>query len=91
MGYADLAERKNNPEAGRPHPAAKKLMRLYKQDSLKFVDKKTGEISYVRVAGYSVQQNMLDIQPNLQAKSEKQRHTSINKLFKEFHIHKLRH
>ena len=90
VGYADLAVRKNNPEAGRPHPAAKKLMRLYKQDSLKFVDKESGDISYVRVAGYHAQRNKLDIQPNLKTKSEGHKHISVNALFKQFHIHKLR-
>lgn len=91
VGYADLAERKNNPEAGRPHPAAKKLMRLYKQDSLKFVDKETDEISYWRIAGYNTQQNKLDIRPNLQAKNAGQNFVSVNMLFKRYNIHKLRH
>ena len=91
VGYADLAERKNKPEAGRPHPAAKKLMRLYKQDSLKFIDKETGEISYMRVAGYSVQKNKLDIRPNLQAKNTGQNFVSVNILFKRYNIHKLRY
>lgn len=89
VGYADLAERKNNPEAGRPHPAAKKLMRLYKQDSLKFVDKETGEVSYWRVTGYKAQENKLYRLPNLQTKG-KEDNKSINVLFKKFHIHKLR-
>ena len=91
VGYADLAERKKNPEAGRPHPAAKKLMRLYKQDSLKFVDKKTGGISYRRMAGYDTQQNRLDIRPNLQAKNTGQNFVSVSRLFKRYSIHKLRH
>ena len=90
VGYADLAARKKNPNAGQPHPAAKKLMRLYKQDSLKFVDKESGDISYMRVAGYSSQQNKLDIQPNLKAKNKGQNHISINTLFKRYHIHRLR-
>ena len=89
VGYADLAERKNNPEAGRPHPAAKKLMRLYKQDSLKFVDKETGEVSYWRVTRYKAQENKLYRLPNLQTKGRED-NKSINVLFKKFHIHKLR-
>ena len=45
----------------RPHPAAKKVMRLYKQDCLSFME--DGERKYYRVDSFSTTQNMIDIQP----------------------------
>jgi CRISPR-associated endonuclease Csn1 len=47
--------------APRPHPAAKKLMRLYKNDVI-FIDEGDGSYPAV-VAGYAATQNKIDIQP----------------------------
>lgn len=88
--YSELRERKERPEFGKPHPAAKKLMRLYKQDILKMTDKETSEIKYMRVAGYSTGQNKLDLRPNLQATNTGQKFESINVIFDKYVVHKLR-
>lgn len=88
--YSELGERKSNPEFGRPHPAAKKLVRLYKHDSIKLTDKETGEASFWRIAGYSAGQNKLDIQRNLNAKPEKQNFKSVNQIFSDNLVNKLR-
>ncbi len=45
----------------RPHPAAKKLMTLYKNDVIRL--QRDGMNWYARVAGFSTTQNKLDIQP----------------------------
>lgn len=88
--YSELAERQNNPKYGRPHPAAKKLMRLYKQDMLKLTDKDSAEIKYMRIAGYSTGQNKLDLRPNLQATNTGQKFESINIIFRQYQVQKQR-
>lgn len=87
--YADVKAHSDNPENWRPHPAAKKLMRLYKNDNIRLVDRETGETKVMRVAGYDSGKNKFDVQDNLVAKSEKQNHVSINQIFIKNQIKKL--
>ena len=64
-------------EAGKPHPAAKFITRLFKNDLVEIGEISKGEIW--RVAGFATTQNKLDIRdPHLNEK--KQNHTSINVL-----------
>ena len=86
---------KSAPHKGNPYKSYAKNSYAYcdiwqnKQDSLKFVDKETSEISYWRVTGYKAQENILYRLPNLQTKGRAD-NKSINTLFEKFHIHKLR-
>jgi hypothetical protein len=47
--------------AKRPHPAAKKIMRLFKNDVISF--RHNNEEVYCRVAGFSTTRNKIDLQP----------------------------
>ena len=64
-------------------------MRLYKNDNIKLTHLKTKEVLIYRVAGYSTSANKLDIRPNLETNS-KENQKSINTIFKENHVNKLR-
>ncbi len=55
-------------EFARPHPSAKKLLTLYKQDILHLTPHDGSQPYYVRVAGFSVTRNKLDLQPLFAAK-----------------------
>lgn len=97
VAYADVKDHKDNPEAFRPlgksglsHPAAKKLMRLYKQDNIRLTDKETGETVVMKVAGYNVSQNKLALKDNLSAGDTKPNQKSINSIFPKNHVTKLR-
>lgn len=48
-------------ESGKPHPAAKQICMLHKDDYLEFSD--NGKIYLCRIAGYSATQNKIDIRP----------------------------
>ena len=48
-------------EKGKPHPAAKQICMLHKDDYLEFTDK--GKLYLCRIAGFSATQNKLDIRP----------------------------
>ncbi len=87
--YAKVLHHKNNPGAYRPHPAAKKLMTLFKNDTVRMVEKETGECSFWRIAGYSAGQNKLDIQPNLLSGKLKQNFKSVNALFGCYRVSKI--
>lgn len=94
VAYAEVADYRGNPKRpvdkkGRAHPAAKRLMRIYKQDNVRLIDKLTGEATVMRVAGYSTGNNKLDMQPNRQAEAQGQNHKSINAIFTQFHVQKL--
>lgn len=93
--YAEIQKYKDKPKrpvdkGGRSHPAAKKLMRLYKDDNIKLINTKTGEFEVVRVAGFDANKNKMDIQPNLKAKNEGQKHTSINVIFSNSFVSRLK-
>ncbi len=102
--YSDVKEHRDNPDAPQfrplskhpktkemvPHPAAKKLMRLFKSDNIRLTDVTTGETSVWRVAGFDSLKNKFDIQPNLLANPKGQNHKSINAVFQSNHVEKLR-
>ncbi|EID84762.1 CRISPR-associated protein Cas9/Csn1, subtype II/NMEMI [Treponema sp. JC4] len=48
-------------ENGKPHPAAKQVCLLHKDDYLEFSDK--GKMYFCRIAGYAATNNKLDIRP----------------------------
>ena len=48
-------------EKGKPHPAAKEICMLHKDDYLEFSD--NGKLYLCRIAGYSATQNKIDIRP----------------------------
>jgi len=48
-------------ECGKPHPAAKQICLLHKDDYLEFTD--NGKMYLCRIAGYSATQNKIDIRP----------------------------
>lgn len=95
VAYADVKLYQNQParpvdKDGRSHPAAKKLVRIYKNDNLRLTCKKTDAAEVMRVAGFSTSNNKLDIRPNLQAKNDGQKYVSIEQLFQKNQVHKLR-
>lgn len=93
IAYAEVADYHNNPKRpidkqGRMHPAAKRLMRLYKNDNVRLVDTTTGETKVVRVTGFK-NDGRLDIRPNRLANPEGHDYKSINVIFSQFHVQKL--
>ncbi|PID47312.1 MAG: type II CRISPR RNA-guided endonuclease Cas9 [Proteobacteria bacterium] len=91
--YAEVNQYKSTPKRpvdkeGRSHPAAKKLMRLYKNDCIELVDKRSGEVFSKRVAGYSVSNNKIDLRNNLESQNKERKFISINKIFNENHVSK---
>ena len=48
-------------ESGKPHPAAKQICMLHKDDYLEFTD--NGKMYLCRIAGYSATSNRIDIRP----------------------------
>lgn len=65
----------------KPHPAAKKIMRLYKYDSV-MLKNADGQEQLMRIAGFGTTQNKLDIQPHTLS-GGKQNHISINTLMSQ--------
>ena len=95
VAYADVKRYQNQParpidKDGRSHPAAKKLMRVYKNDSLRLICKQSGSEEVFRVAGYKSLENRIDIRPNLQAKNEGKGYVSIQQVFQKYQVQKLR-
>ena len=91
--FAEVKQYQQNPKRpvgkdGRSHPAAKKLMRLYKQDNIELIDFETGEQQIFRVAGYSASRNQLDTCHNLESNA-KQNYKSINVIFSNNQVRKL--
>lgn len=74
---------------GKQYGAAKRIMRLFKNDSIRVTSFGTNDTTFLRVAGYSAGLNQLNLTQNLDALN-KRRWFSINKLFKNNKIHKLR-
>lgn len=64
----------------KPHPAAKFICRLFKNDMIAFEN--NGHTSVKRVAGFSTTDNRIDVVSHTAAKP-KQNHVSINKLGKQ--------
>lgn len=94
VAYAEVTDYRHSPkrpvdEEGRTHPASKRLVRLYKNDNVRLIDRQTGETMVMRIAGYHTGSNKIDIQPNRLAEAKKQNHKSINAIFAQFHVQKL--
>jgi CRISPR-associated endonuclease Csn1 len=66
-----------HPSASKPHPAARFVMRLFKNDLVAIDD--GGQTTILRVAGFSTTNNKLDLRPFVAAESQ-QTHISINTL-----------
>ena len=93
VAFAEVNKYQTTPKRpidknGRSHPAAKRLMRLYKHDSIALIDIETGEQNVMKVAGYSASRNKIDIRQNLLAGQSKQNFTSINVIFQANKVHK---
>ena len=61
-GYA-IIEKSVSIDIFKPHPAAKKITTLYKNDIIKIDNPSMKKSIYARIAGYSTTQNKLDIRP----------------------------
>ena len=93
--YAEIKKYKKKPKRpvdkqGRSHPAAKRLMRLYKDDNIQLTNLETGEIEVFRVAGYNTSVNCIDIRPNLQAVNTGQKFTSVNTIFQDHKVSRMK-
>lgn len=91
--YAEVKEYEKHPKRpvdknGNSHPAAKRIMRLFKDDNILLTDKKTGEIKAFRVTGYNTSQNKITIQPNLLTDTSTQKQKGINVIFRENRVSK---
>lgn len=65
---AYLLDSKKIGELPKPHPAAKRMMVLYKNDVIFASPHDGGQGYYARIAGYSTTRNQIDIQPIFCAK-----------------------
>lgn len=97
VAYADVKKFESDPELSRPidkngksHPAAKRLMRLFKNDNIRLIDRKTGAERVVNVAGYSTSANKLDIRNNILAGEQARNFVSINVIFSNNSVSKVR-
>lgn len=92
VNYADAARFDGNDdalhEAYKPHPAAKKVMRLFKNDMVMLTDD-SGMEQTMRVAGYSTTQNKLDVRLHHAASSEKH-YKAIPTLMEKMYMRKVR-
>lgn len=75
--YADAAGGMPEPETRKPHPAAKFVSRLHKDDMIAYED--GGKTQVMRVAGFSTTNNKLDVVPHFLA-DPKRNYASINVL-----------
>lgn len=91
VGYALAVRYESNEdalhEATKPHPAAKKLMRLFKNDMVMLTDE-NGNERLVRVADFSATDNRIDIRPHTES-SSKQNYKTIPVLMKSFSMRKV--
>lgn len=95
VSYAEVQKYAKTPKRpadkqGRSHPAAKRLMRLFKDDNIRLIHNKSEKESVMRVAGYSTSQNKVDIRPNLESGNKGQNFKSINAVFTENQVSKMR-
>jgi len=91
VGYALAVRYAGNEdalhEATKPHPAARKIMRLFKNDMVMLTDK-NGNEQLFRVAGFSTTNDRIDIRPHTE-NSSKQNSKSIQKLIEESSMRKV--
>lgn len=91
VSYAD-AIRFQEDEDGlhemyKPHPAAKKVMRLFKNDMVMLTDAKGNELLH-RIAGYSATANKIDIRPHTES-GGKQNYKAISVLMDTMRMRKV--
>lgn len=91
VSYADAKVYENN-EAGlheycKPHPAARKVMRLFKNDMVMVTDAEQKEC-LMRVAGFSATNNKLDVQPHTES-GGKQNFKTIPVLIENMYMRKV--
>ncbi len=92
VSYAD-ALRFDGDEEGlhercKPHPAAKKIMRLFKNDMVMLTDEQGNE-QVTRIAGFSATDNRLDVRPHTES-AGKQNYKAIPVLMERFAMRKVR-
>lgn len=75
--YADTPKGVPAPQTRKPHPAAKLIARLYKNDMIAYEE--DGQTRIMRVAGFSTTNNRLDVVPH-SAANPKRSYTSIGVL-----------
>lgn len=75
--YIEMKNPPENPEDLKPHPAAKLIMRVFKDDMVEVEE--NGQKTYMRVTGFSTTNNKLDLRPHTAANSG-QNFKSINTL-----------
>lgn len=75
--YAETVDGAPDKEAKRPHPAAKYIMRLFKDDIVGYRD--GGQTAIMRIGGFSTTNNKLDLKPQ-EATDAPRRYVSINTL-----------
>ncbi|WP_223669051.1 type II CRISPR RNA-guided endonuclease Cas9 [Kangiella shandongensis] len=93
--YAEIKQYDRHPKRptdkqGRSHPAAKRLMRLYKDDNIRLTNLETGEIEVMRLAGYHAFANKFDLRPNLKATNDGRNFISINTVFQNHKVNRLK-
>ncbi|MCY4419747.1 MAG: hypothetical protein OXC42_00570 [Gammaproteobacteria bacterium] len=75
--YVDVSRESIRPEERKPHPAARFICRLYKNDMIAY--REDMEVHIMRVAGFSSTDHKLDVIPHYAA-NPGQRHVRINQL-----------
>jgi len=93
--YAEVRSFVNVPKRpvgtdGRVHPAAKRLMRLFKNDNIQLKSNSDSSTTVLRVVGFSASQNKLDVAANLSAQNTGHNYVSTNVLFSQNTISKMR-
>ena len=91
ISYADAKKYEGDEDAlhevYKPHPAARKIMRLFKNDMVMLTDAR-GVEQLTRVAGYSTTVNALDVRPHTESGS-KQNFKSIVGLMEKMQMKKV--
>ncbi len=90
ISYAEAKKFEGNEdglhEAYKPHPAARKIMRLYKNDMVLLIGGK-GQEELMRLAGFSATNNKLDVRPHT-ASDARRNFKSIQVLVENFYMQK---
>lgn len=90
--YADAMKFEGDEDAlherYKPHPAAKKIMRLFKHDMVLLRDGQNNE-TLTRIAGFSTTDNRLDVRPHHES-AGKRNYRTIPVLMEQFSMRKVR-
>jgi len=76
--HIDMLKPPKDLNQWKPHPAAKHVMRLYKNDMVSLNE--NGKETYMRVASFSATNNKLDLRPHTEAVGAQKKYVSINTL-----------